>query len=506
MCVLFTKESGHDRWSEFGRTETIMNNLNPEWTKRFQINYFFEERQHLKFEIYDIDCPSPDLRKHDFLGRMECTLGEIVAQGKFERPLIGSPTNTGKILVICAEEMSTSKEELIMRFEGKKLDKKDWFGKSDPYLSFYRQNPDGSLTVVHRTEYIKNTLNPKWNEFRIESRVLCAGDYNRPFIIRCYDWNASGKEDLIGEFTTNVNDMLKVKQTRQPNVYQLINPEKKRKSKSYVNSGQIVLTSLQSRLLHSFVDYVNEGTQLNCTIAIDFTASNGDPRKAESLHHINPQVLNQYQRALTAVGEIIQDYDSDKLFPLLGFGARLPPDGRVSHEFFVNGDAENPYCNGLAGVVQAYQNCLVNVQLYGPTYFAPCINHVARFAAAKRDGSEYFILLIITDGVINDMELTKRAIVSASCLPLSIIIVGVGNADFEAMNELDADVNPLTADGRVAERDIVQFVPFNRIANDTSLTQELQKARLAKEVLAEIPTQFLSYMRKNNILPGSWSS
>uniref|UniRef100_A0A915IT44 Copine C-terminal domain-containing protein n=1 Tax=Romanomermis culicivorax TaxID=13658 RepID=A0A915IT44_ROMCU len=76
-------------------------------------------------------------------------------------------------------------------------------------------------------------------------------------------------------------------------------------------------------------------TQLNCTIAIDFTASNGDPRKSDSLHYINPNVLNQYQRALTAVGEIIQDYDSDKLFPVLGFGARLPPEGRVSHEFFV---------------------------------------------------------------------------------------------------------------------------------------------------------------------------
>lgn len=76
-------------------------------------------------------------------------------------------------------------------------------------------------------------------------------------------------------------------------------------------------------------------TQLNCTIAIDFTASNGAPTQPSSLHYIHPHFPNQYHRALTAVGEIIQDYDSDKLFPVLGFGARLPPDGRVSHEFFV---------------------------------------------------------------------------------------------------------------------------------------------------------------------------
>ncbi len=43
--------------------------------------------------------------------------------------------------------------------------------------------------------------------------------------------------------------------------------------------------------------------------------------------------MNAYALALKAVGEIIQDYDSDKMFPALGFGAKLPPDGRVSHEF-----------------------------------------------------------------------------------------------------------------------------------------------------------------------------
>lgn len=53
--------------------------------------------------------------------------------------------------------------------------------------------------------------------------------------------------------------------------------------------------------------------QLNFTVAIDFTASNGDPRQPNSLHYIDPyqpQSFNMYARALQAVGEIIQDYDS----------------------------------------------------------------------------------------------------------------------------------------------------------------------------------------------------
>lgn len=54
------------------------------------------------------------------------------------------------------------------------------------------------------------------------------------------------------------------------------------------------------------------------------------------------------------------------------------------------------------------------------------------------------------------MEQTKEAIVSAASLPLSIIIVGIGNADFEAMHVLDGDEIRLSSRGRIAERDIVQ--------------------------------------------------
>lgn len=78
-------------------------------------------------------------------------------------------------------------------------------------------------------------------------------------------------------------------------------------------------------------------------------ASNGDPNSPTSLHYTGSTEMNQYEQALTAVGEIIQDYDSDKLFPVLGFGARIPPHGQVSHEFFVNMHPSYPYCEGVSG-------------------------------------------------------------------------------------------------------------------------------------------------------------
>tara|TARA_B110000285_G_C15055654_1_gene579411 strand:- start:463 stop:660 length:198 start_codon:yes stop_codon:yes gene_type:complete len=65
--------------------------------------------------------------------------------------------------------------------------------------------------------------------------------------------------------------------------------------------------------------------------------------------------------------------------------------------------------------------------------------------------------LILTDGIINDINDTIEQVVRGSVLPLSIIIVGVGSADFDQMEALDGDGAPLYSEklGRYRDRDIV---------------------------------------------------
>ena len=64
------------------------------------------------------------------------------------------------------------------------------------------------------------------------------------------------------------------------------------------------------------------------------------------------------------------------------------------------------------------------------------------------------------------MDKTRDAIVNASRLPMSIIIVGVGDADFAAMEFLDGDDGRLRSTaGEAAMRDIVQFVPYRQFKN-----------------------------------------
>jgi hypothetical protein len=114
----------------------------------------------------------------------------------------------------------------------------------------------------------------------------------------------------------------------------------------------------------------------------------------------------------------------------------------------------------VPGILAAYRQALNNVGLSGPTCFAPVINSACDLAQATlRDppGSpaRYFILLIITDGAIMDMDQTLNAVVRASRLPLSLIIVGVGSADFDSMVALDADGGPLRGSAGIAARECV---------------------------------------------------
>lgn len=53
MCVLF-KQAG-TQWVKLGWTEVIMDNLNPQWVKQFDVQYNFEVREQYKVEVYDVD-------------------------------------------------------------------------------------------------------------------------------------------------------------------------------------------------------------------------------------------------------------------------------------------------------------------------------------------------------------------------------------------------------------------------------------------------------------------
>lgn len=54
-----------------------MNTHDPDFAQPIDMDYFFEEVQKLKIMVYDVDNATQTLGDDDFLGRHECTLGQV---------------------------------------------------------------------------------------------------------------------------------------------------------------------------------------------------------------------------------------------------------------------------------------------------------------------------------------------------------------------------------------------------------------------------------------------
>ncbi|KAH0626159.1 hypothetical protein JD844_000960 [Phrynosoma platyrhinos] len=369
---------------------------------------------------------------------------EIVSQTKVTKNLVltNEEIAENSTITIEAEEVSRTNEFVQLQFHGEELDDKDFFSKSDPFLEIYKITANETEHLVWRTEVVKNNLSPRWEPFRVSMQSLCSCDPDKT--IRCviYDHDSSGKHDYIGEFSTNFQQMLQAS-TGDEVKWECINHKYQEKKKHYKNSGYIVLTQCKMEKVHTFLDYIMGGLQISFT----------EP--------------NEYLKALSSVGEICQDYDSDKRFPAFGFGARIPPDFEVSTQVV------------LEIRLTETDRCLTT----------SLSTSTLRIQNAKK----YRVLLVLTDGVVSDMPEACDAVVRASRLPLSIIIVGIGNADFSDMRELNGDRGMLESDEGRAVRDIVQFVPAPPNA-------------LAKYVLAEVPKQVVEYYASKGIAPGTQRS
>ena len=131
---------------------------------------------------------------------------------------------------------------------------------------------------------------------------------------------------------------------------------------------------------------MKSGLNIALFVGIDFTASNGTVTSPKSLHFINlthTDTFNPYQQVIQSVGEILIHYDSDKMVPVYGFGAkpRFPEwsEQTANHCFPCTGrrGLREDEVFQVEGVLQLYSYVLTNIELDGPTYFlreaeSPC--------------------------------------------------------------------------------------------------------------------------------------
>lgn len=136
--VIFSSKLPNGQWGEYGRTEIIKDNLNPNFTKTFQYDYIFETQQHIKFDVIDID----DAKSFDFIGSAATTIGNIVGSKNqiLVLDLLGKDNKKNGKIIIKAEKVGTCRESLFFKVRGRNIKDLYFFSKTSPFLRFYKVN------------------------------------------------------------------------------------------------------------------------------------------------------------------------------------------------------------------------------------------------------------------------------------------------------------------------------------------------------------------------------
>eukprot|EP00190_Bangiopsis_sp_CCMP1999_P003603 CAMPEP_0198737594 /NCGR_PEP_ID=MMETSP1475-20131203/67940_1 /TAXON_ID= ORGANISM="Unidentified sp., Strain CCMP1999" /NCGR_SAMPLE_ID=MMETSP1475 /ASSEMBLY_ACC=CAM_ASM_001111 /LENGTH=579 /DNA_ID=CAMNT_0044501463 /DNA_START=406 /DNA_END=2145 /DNA_ORIENTATION=+ len=508
FAVVYKRGNKREKWMELGRTETVKNCRDPKFVRSFDLPYVFEMLTEVRVEMFDRDSESEELTKHDYMGSITTTLAQVVTSpGRAVTLELRNENSMRKrfgFLTLLAEEIPLGKRTVYMDL-GVRFERKD--NKLYKYR-ILRSREDGSWTPVYQSE----TARPFNNVIRFKSCVmkgseLNGGDDSRPLRVEVQKEKGRGQFLTIANTNTSLATLLELPAEGE---LDLLSFEKRGESggggnifsmclptgaKQAMRIGNLIAYKLNVVKEATFLDYLAGGCRLSMSIAVDFTSSNGDPRLPGTNHFVDINNPNCYEVAMRLACNVVENYVSEQKYHAWGFGARLPPLWQVSHCFPLGSPTDSACVNGVGGLLDAYRRSVTTVQLYGPTIFSDVLDAAAgpMRTEVSQDRQTYSILFILTDGVIADMAQTIEQLVNASHLPLSVVIVGIGNEDFSKMRVLDADDKRLIANGKEAARDIVQFVSFDAFRDNMD--------SLAREMLAEIPNQVVEYFTLRNIKP-----
>jgi Ca2+-dependent lipid-binding protein len=72
--VLYVKAEKEPHWQKVGQTEVVFNNLSPNFTKVFDIGYYFEKNQIIRVDLFDYD----DSAESELIGTFQCNLNKLL--------------------------------------------------------------------------------------------------------------------------------------------------------------------------------------------------------------------------------------------------------------------------------------------------------------------------------------------------------------------------------------------------------------------------------------------
>jgi len=496
---------------EIGRTEVSRSCVNPTFKHTFRLNFIFREQQKYLLRVFDEDLMyATSLSEHNYLGGCVFSLGQLMgAKGCSLVKRLGTSgkNRNGAYLVITGKGINEDREVLDFRFSCQdlvqqhsilieKIDRSKVIDKCRPYFRLERLNKDDqSWELVWKSEVLKQTLDPVWNEARLPLQLLCNDDPTNPLKITVWDYQKNSSTHVILGFVESTVAKITQKAKDGGIPVFIIKREKEKLFRRSKLKHVGLLKVLNASVINvpSMLQYVSGGMSLDLMIGIDCSVVNGPRGIERNLHVKKKKSLNDFQAGIKKLASITENFARGRNSSIWGLGAEIDGEYRDCYAM------KEKLCEST-DLLKAYNDNVVNNPDFATGKEAslnPLIE-AATFRTIKLSKRRpcYVILAVFTGGDFLDLEDTIDLICTAAeDAPLSIIIFGVGNSDLSSVKKLCGDKNGKLRDSRgiPIAREIVKLVTFKQFGGNVN--------EVIAEALKGIPEQFVQYQLMNGVKP-----
>ncbi|GMR48148.1 hypothetical protein PMAYCL1PPCAC_18343, partial [Pristionchus mayeri] len=242
--------------------------------------------------------------------------------------------------------------------------------------------------------------------------------------------------------------------------------------------------------IHSFLHFISSGTSLHLSFAIDFSSPNEE--EISSCLSLDAEFI------IRSIGGCVEDY-LNKSISALGFAGRIPPVDRESQQFCLSLDT-NPYCDSVDSVVSCLHGSMEKVLPSRVAHLSHVIYYVSKLAIhanlrRSTANTQYFILVIVTRGAIDDLKEVVQAVIFASKAPISILFVGMGERKKDELDRLGRGGTRISYQGRRVTRDLVNFIDLKEVSRKGENGWEDGNS-LSEAALSRVPSQLTAYLSK----------
>lgn len=368
--------------------------------------------------------------------------------------------------------------------------------RGDYSIQVYMESTDVSFSMFHKSEVQKKTKTPIWKTFSFELNKKVATDKKYMKIEVLFEDKVVGK--VIGTYSSwRFNKKIDVFDQEKVFVGSIA---------TSIRQREVILQQMNYK--YSFIDYIKHGTKLSLSFGIDFSICNLPPRQYTNLHELRQNEINEYEQMIYSFTEIMSQYNPT--IKMYSIGAKSK-----NNELFtcISDNISDPkktyrdYVKNVEFGSNLRQNCL---KLSGPNEFYPLLEYFLQKHTG--DTSTYHILvLLIPNDFINLSKTISYFISCANQIPISIIIIGIGNCAFKTLKSINP--NPKVKVERAVQYFYRNKVPYSfnlkkdgikacrEVFQFTTLNSEKNVKEIAKNMLIKIPVQIVKFMLSKGLEP-----